>query len=268
MIPRASITAWRARAPWALDEQVEQDLVIHRALVELFSDPALRSALAFRGGTALHKLHFPQPARYSEDIDLVQVRAEPFGETMTALRKKLMPWLGKPQWKQTQGRVTVVFRFASEIPPVTSLKLKVEVNTREHLAVLGYTNQRVEVSTPWFSGNADLTTFALEELLGTKLRALYQWKKGRDLFDVAHAPESSTGLDADKVVACFVAYLHYEGSAISRTQFEENLAGKIADAAFCGDVMPLLAGEERRFDPRRAFAIVMDRLGSRLPKER
>jgi len=62
-------------------EQVEQDLVICRALVEIFSDDWLASSLAFRGGTALHKLYLnPQP-RYSEDIDLVQVRAKPIKET-------------------------------------------------------------------------------------------------------------------------------------------------------------------------------------------
>jgi len=72
VIPRAFITHWRSAVPWALDEQVEQDLVISRALVEIFSDPLLAEALAFRGGTALHKVILPAPLRYSEDIDLVR----------------------------------------------------------------------------------------------------------------------------------------------------------------------------------------------------
>ena len=72
MIPRAHITHWRQIAPWPSDAQVEQDLVLSRAIVELFSDPHIASALAFRGGTALHKLVFETPGRYSEDIDLVQ----------------------------------------------------------------------------------------------------------------------------------------------------------------------------------------------------
>ena len=91
MIPRASITAWRAGAPWALDEQVEQDLGIHRAIVEIFSDADLGRALASRNGTALHKLYLTPPSRCSEDIDLVQVRAEQFGDVMNALRNKLTP---------------------------------------------------------------------------------------------------------------------------------------------------------------------------------
>lgn len=99
MIPRDYITEWRRHAPWVQDYQVEQDLIISRALVEIFSDSHLQSALAFRGGTALYKLHIRPPARYSEDIDLVQIRAEPIGTTLNALREHLDPWLGRPQWK-------------------------------------------------------------------------------------------------------------------------------------------------------------------------
>ena len=67
MIPRAHITAWRSIAPWSTDAQVEQDLVLSRALVEIYTDPALASSLAFRGGTALHKLYLSPALRYSED---------------------------------------------------------------------------------------------------------------------------------------------------------------------------------------------------------
>jgi Nucleotidyl transferase AbiEii toxin, Type IV TA system len=116
VIPRDYITEWRAEVPWVQDFQVEQDLVISRALVEIFSHPVLRDALAFRGGTALYKLHL-KPARYSEDIDLVQTRAEPAGPMMEALREVLDPWLGTPQWKQTEGRVTFVYRFNPEVAP-------------------------------------------------------------------------------------------------------------------------------------------------------
>ena len=86
MIPRDYITSWRIHAPWASDAQVEQDLVVSRALVELFGVPDLAGALAFRGGTALYKLHLTPPPRYSEDIDLVQIRAEPIGDTLNQMR--------------------------------------------------------------------------------------------------------------------------------------------------------------------------------------
>jgi hypothetical protein len=88
VIPRAHVTAWRARAPWSSDAQVEQDLVLSRAIVELFADETLATEVAFRGGTALHKLLLDPPGRYSEDIDLVQVTPGPIGPVLEAIRAR------------------------------------------------------------------------------------------------------------------------------------------------------------------------------------
>ena len=94
MIPQDYITTWSLVAPWASQRQVEQDLIISRALVAIFSDPFLRGELRFRGGTALNKLHFPAPLRYSEDIDLVRTSAGPIGPVLDGVRAVLEPWLG------------------------------------------------------------------------------------------------------------------------------------------------------------------------------
>ena len=58
--------------------------MISRVLVELFSEPSLAGGLAFRGGTAIHKLLFASPLRFSDDIDLVQVASGPIGNLMKA----------------------------------------------------------------------------------------------------------------------------------------------------------------------------------------
>lgn len=187
LIPRDYITEWRAEAPWADDAQVEQDLVISRALVDLFRDPVLGERLAFRGGTALHKLFLRPPARYSEDIDLVQVLPAPIGEDLDRIRSVLGSWLAEGRWKQTEGGVTLNFRFDSEEEPSRPLRLKVEINTREHGSRLGYHFEELVVDSRWFSGRANIRSFRLDELLGTKMRALYQRRKGRDLFDLVKA---------------------------------------------------------------------------------
>lgn len=96
MIPRADIVAWRQVAPWADDAMVEQDLVLSRALVDVFSEARLARAVALRGGTALHKLMLDSPGRYSEDIDLVQTEAGPIGSVLDGIRARLDPWLGAP----------------------------------------------------------------------------------------------------------------------------------------------------------------------------
>lgn len=239
MIPRAYVTAWRAIAPWPTDAQVEQDLVLSRALVEMFNSPEVAHATAFRGGTALHKFFFERPARYSEDIDLVQIDAGPIGPIFDEIRASLDPWLGEPKRKQSHGRVSLLYRFDTTTKPVQPMRLKVEINTREHFAVFGMHYRRFAVENPWYSGNANIGTYRIEELLGTKLRALYQRKKGRDLYDLWLAL-TTLGIDDEKVVECFGRYMAYGGFAVSRAEFEANLAAKLQDPAFIGDTDPLL----------------------------
>ena len=241
MIPRDYIVEWRAQAPWVESFQVEQDLVISRALVAIFSHPLLSHALAFRGGTALYKLHLKPPARYSEDIDLVQIRAEPAGPLMSALRHVFDPWLGRPQWKQGEGRVTFVYRFDSEDTPPLRLRLKIEINSREHFSIYGLSAIPFAVSSRWFSGEASITTYTLDELLGTKMRALYQRKKCRDLFDLAIAIDRGA-CDPARIVAAFSRYMENGGHRVSRAEFEENIETKLRDPRFNADIGPLLAG--------------------------
>lgn len=261
MIPRAYTTAWRATAPWIDDDLVEQDLVLSRALVELFSEPAIAEACAFRGGTALTKLHLQVPLRYSEDIDLVQVVPGGVRGLIQAIQARLDPWLGSPKTSQADAGTTMVYAFESESESRIRRRLKIEINTREHVAHLGYRRVAFAVDNPWFTGRALVNTFCIEELLATKLRALYQRKKGRDLFDLWIA---TTQLDVrlDDVVSCFARYT--EKTPISRAQFERNLADKFADPRFAADIQPLLAPSVV-FEPSIAQRHVLERLVARLP---
>jgi len=239
MIPKAFITEWRAHAPWREDAQVEQDFVITRALVELYRVEEIALRLAFRGGTALYKLHLHPAARYSEDIDLVQVKAGPIGETLDVVRGVLDPWLGTPKRKLKEGRVNLEYRFDSEDSPPQKMRLKLETNTREHFTELGLVRTPVAIDSRWFSGVAAVTTFDVNELLGTKLRALYQRKKGRDLFDLWFALRHDI-VDADSVLRCFDRYMREGGHAVTRAQFEANLHEKASDHDFRDDILPLL----------------------------
>lgn len=114
MIPRSHIQEWSKAVPWQEPRQVEQDLIITNALLKLYSHPSLRFSLAFRGGTALNKLFFDPPTRYSEDIDLVRTSAEPIGSTMDSIRETLDTWLGEPKRSFSSGRVTLVYRVLSD----------------------------------------------------------------------------------------------------------------------------------------------------------
>ena len=257
MVPRAYITAWRSVVPWQTNEQVEQDLVISRALVEIFSDDLLREHLAFRGGTALYKLYFTPAVRYSEDIDLIQIKTGPIGPIFDRIKEKLK-FLDEPQRKQKNRNNILLFRFESEIPPVVRLRLKIEINCREHFTVFGIKKKIYAVDSRWFTGKADLTTFNLEELLGSKLRALYQRKQGRDLFDLWYAL-NSTSVDANKVVSAFHMFMESVGASVTRTRFVDNLMEKIQDRQFLNDTTGLIR-PGINYDPQTAVDIVLNSL--------
>lgn len=267
MIPAAAITEWRHQAPWALSEQIEQDLVICRALVDLFRDPLLVDELAFRGGTALHELHLRPAGRYSEDLDFVQVRGERIGKVLSAVRRVLDPWLGNARYKAGGGRATLHYRFLAEGADAVPMRLKIEINTREHFAVLPRRRIPFSIDSAWCRGSVEIPTYATEELLGTKLRALYQRRKGRDVFDLGTALERLPDLDRDLVVQCFRAYMEAGGTPVSRAEFEQNLAAKRVDPAFLRDVPPLLALDSAYWSGDAALDRVMSELISRIPGE-
>jgi len=262
MIPADYIKEWKQKAPWPRNDQVEQDLIICRAIIEIFNHPLLAENLAFRGGTALFKLHLP-PVRYSEDIDLVQVKPGPIGPVMDALQEKLNAWLGKPRRKQSEGRITLTYRMMSEAG--MPLRLKMEINSREHMTVLGFESHTFGVQSRWFSGSASVLTYQLDELLGTKVRALYQRSKGRDLFDLWIA-FAKAAVQPERVVHCFQKYMEHEGHKVSRAEFEQNLLEKLRDATFIEDIGPLLTSDSD-FDFREAAALLMKQLLPLIPGE-
>jgi predicted nucleotidyltransferase component of viral defense system len=212
---------------------------LSRALVEMFSEKFLAENLAFRGGTALHKLHLAPASRYSEDLDFVQISVGPIGSVMDAIHKALDAFLGKPTTKRKQASVVLLYRMASEIPPIVNLRLKIEVNTREHFTVIGFEKRPFEISSRWFSGSCELTTYDLNELLGTKLRALYQRRKGRDLFDLWFALTRG-GAKSHRVVEVFQRYMEASGLTITREKFRRNLSLKMNDHDFLHDTDGLL----------------------------
>ena len=264
MIPRTYLETWVNVAPWMEERQVEQDLLICRALCDLFNAPALKDRIAFRGGTAINKLLFPQPLRYSEDIDLVQTRAEPIGPTLDAIREALS-WLGTPSRKIAGHSMHLMYRFSPEVAPDERLQLKVEMNTREHAHLMGLREMPFKVDSGWYSGACEITTFAPEELFGTKLRALLQRRKNRDLFDLHHGLDA-LGLDPDRVLAAFDHYLRLEGISITRAQAEERMLKRLV-ASLTDDIGPLLPAGVRfdESDALIAFENVWRQLIQRLP---
>jgi len=96
MMQQSHLTAWQGYAPWPKRSQIEQDLRLSRGVATIFADPVLNEHLAMRGGTVLHKAHLAPASRYSEDIDLVLVKAMDTDTLDQHLRRALTPVLGQP----------------------------------------------------------------------------------------------------------------------------------------------------------------------------
>jgi predicted nucleotidyltransferase component of viral defense system len=132
----------------------------------------------------------------------------------------------------------LVFKFVPEADPQTTLKLKVEINTREHESLLGIKTYPFAVDSGWYQGRTDIASFEPEELFGTKLRALLQRRKNRDLFDLNEGLKQLS-LDTGKLIACFEHYLAMEGTSITRANAEQRMLAKLT-RSLTDDIGPLL----------------------------
>lgn len=261
MIPESFIENWRSTVQWQMLAMVEQDLIISRVLVSLYNDPIIKNNLVFRGGTALNKLFLNPPARYSEDIDFVQKNAEPIGTTIDAIREALKPWLGEPKRKITERSAKLVYQYQS----VDGLpaKLKIEINTTEHFQVLPLRFQPFSLDSPWFKGECVIATYELEELMATKLRALYQRRKGRDLFDLWYVFKQMT-INKKQVLEIFQNYCVYNNIMISKELFLENMKLKRLNKDFQID-MNVLLPHHIEWNFEEAFDFVVTHIISEIP---
>ncbi|HCE58390.1 MAG TPA: nucleotidyl transferase AbiEii/AbiGii toxin family protein [Prolixibacteraceae bacterium] len=252
MIPRPFIAKWQQHAPWKEFAQVEQDLIISRTLVEIFSDEFLRENLAFRGGTALHKLYLNPAARYSEDIDLVQIKPVPIKPIMERIGE-VVTFFEEKRATEVRGHgAKALYRFTSEYEEIR-MRLKLEINCKEHFNVLDWVDFPFEVASEWFSGKAEIRTYNINELLGTKLRALYQRSKGRDLFDLDYS-RRNIDLNFEQIINCFKEYTSFATGKKppGKKEFLLNIEEKENSAEFTGDMEALLR-PEIKYNQSEAF---------------
>jgi len=278
-LTRRDVLAHQAHVPWPSQRQVEQDLLLCRAMAAIFNDRFLHSQVAMRGGTLLHKVHLAPPSRYSEDIDLVVFGDRPEQHIRRALRRVLSDVLGAPK-TSAWGAITLairnsvkpsrVLRMTYSLPSISepgmTLDIVVEANVTER------TPHRPIVEIPFEFPFRDalvktlVNGYDIHEMLGTKMRALFQRRRGRDLFDLYWALTlAKPPVDPAAIIESFQHYLRQEDSSAGRAEFVGILQSHLADRGFCSDMDQLLrVGAE--YDPQEAGAYVKAKLLSLLPK--
>lgn len=259
MIPDAAITHWSVGAPWPTRTQVEQDLLLSRLICEIAADPYLGEELIFRGGTCFHKLHIHPARRYSEDLDYVRSTAGGIKEFTTAM-SAIGAACGFTVKTQINVNPKVYLVGASE--EGLRMRIKVEVNTRERSPADPVQMLPFQVSSPWWSGRAQVRTFSTRELIATKIRALYQRKKSRDVFDLWLAL-TELGLSGDDLLAAFEPY--HPASLTAKTAIA-NLRNKLRDDAFRHDLDPFITAPPTGYDLDTAVELLIDEVLSKIPR--
>lgn len=258
MIPQVALTAWGVNRPWPSDEAIEQDLLLARTIVEVYRHPLLREELVFRGGTCLHQIHLARPRRYSEDLDFVRVSSTPIGPVYDALRE-VAETMGITDVHTVNGRYPKMrWRVQATSDPLARLRIKIEMNTFETSPARPHIRIPFAVDSPvYFTGDADVLTFDPAELVATKIRALHQRKKGRDLFDLWLAL-TEMALDPAEILEAFVRYRPEPGYT-SLTAIA-TLQGHLNDQGFRNDLDLLVAVWPDGYNIDAAGELVIDQL--------
>jgi len=266
------INAWRPYAPWSSDLMVEQDYLLSQAVAAIFEDNFLKSQVAMRGGTVLHKGHLAPASRYSEDIDLVLVGDRPPSHIKKALARVLKPLLSSPTEsvfttvqlavrnlvaKSKIIRTTYTYDPTSTETALAHLKIEVNVNEKRSFYPLVTTGIPVPTSKG-MPRTLQVVSYDLDEMLGTKLRALLQREHGRDLFDlwwawkVATAPNASVAVNPERVGAAFRFYMAQEGSHFDSIEVQKELERRLSSKKFLSDMDGFLPVGQA-YNPAQAF---------------
>ena len=271
----------QAEVQWPELYQVEQDLLLSLAMTAIFNDKFLATQVAMRGGTVLHKVHLAPPVRYSEDIDLVAIGDRPEAHIKKALMRVLREILGKEKssawtWLKLAVRnaakpsriLRCIFKVQSVAEPARVLTIEVEVNVSERNPKFSLQSLPFAFSFRGESRATAIISYNIDEMLGTKLRAMFQRKKGRDLFDLywALTAHAVVPVNTDAVLVAFTHYMRDESTTVPRSEFLAHLTGCLADQkGFCQDMAALLK-QSHAYDPAEAAAVVTRQLLNQLPE--
>ncbi len=255
MISARELAQWRTQAPWSSDLMVEQDYLISQVVAAIFEDKFLSGQVAMRGGTVLHKGHLAPASRYSEDIDLVLVGDRPVRHIQKALARVVAPILGEPTESviasiQLAVRnlvakskiIRIVYTYDPASTEAALAQLKLEVNFNENRSFFDLVPIQIAVPTEQGIRQVDVVSYDLDEMLGTKLRALLQREHGRDLFDLwwawscSQSPGSTSKVDPARVGAAFRFYMSQEGSTFSPEDVRAELARRMTSRKFLSDM--------------------------------
>lgn len=218
---------------------VEQDVRVSYALREIFDNEFLNPLLRLKGGTAINKLYLKDTSRLSVDLDFNHLgEKHAVAKQRPEVRKEIVNTLSKndPNYHFTITRrdwyqTTIV---ASYKPLFGSRgeRLKIEISHVERFPILGTKIRSFRLLDTGESCKA--STYSADELVSTKLRALFTRARGRDIYDVYHA--ANIGLNKKLVRKMFLYYLFRVGKMYNPNLDYKKLSERLMQKRYIDDV--------------------------------
>lgn len=228
MIPQAEISKLAFRQGMS-DKVIEKDYVITWILLVL-ANSDFKDSLAFKGGTALKKIYFPD-YRYSEDLDFTLTKQlsndqllQLLNEVLARLAKEQRFQFALPEEK-IEKRADSLTAYINYVGPLqarlNSRNIKVDFTLSEKLI---FPIESKEIHSPYSDAMIrSLPTYSLEEILVEKLCASIGRTEPRDIYDLNYL-FGVNGIDFDSVSDAFNEKARFKG--IDPARLKESLNEK------------------------------------------
>lgn len=242
VLSKGQLTVWADTIGIPNLTLAEHDLRLTHALAGLYCAPALKDVLAFKGGTALNKIYFEKFSRLSVDLDFnligppreVVKQGAPIRKSIEDVLRDQDPDY-EFRFSYRADQTTLLARYTPHSGGAKQ-PLKIELSMRESVPIMGL--HEMSIPSPDVGSPIKVRTYSIEELLSTKIRALYERKKGRDIFDLDCA--RSLKLNRPAIRKLVYYYFYRSGKIFNWRVLRTNLEAKASDKRFGDDIKPFL----------------------------
>jgi predicted nucleotidyltransferase component of viral defense system len=188
-----------------------------------------------KGGTAINKLYLAETSRLSVDLDFNHLGSkEEVLEEKRVVRELIMELLKKQDnsydvhYERPYGLTRIKARYKTVGGPIQNFKI--EISHVERFPIIS--PLRKKIKTP--DGLADVVTYTLEELTATKLRALLERFKGRDIYDLFFI--SKLKPDPTVIRKMFLYYFYRSRKVFNPNVHYKNLVKRYESGNYADDV--------------------------------
>lgn len=256
MISGEELAHWRSVVPWSGIDQVAQDLVLARLVVEVANDPFLGQAVTFKGGTCLHKVWLDVPWRYSEDLDY-QLTGPIDLRELFAVYRALGDRVGFSKTSRNINSQFVHVLMTGADHAGDPLRVKVDIQRAPRQLPGGAERPDFHVDSPWFQGGGPVPAFPPEEIIASKVIAVYQRKRSRDLFDLWAAIRSGL-IEATDVAASYGTYRPPDPEHWTARQAARSLIERVTDHEYVAELAELARYAPVEYDLAENISVAVE----------